>query len=65
VAEIHVPTLVMSGGSSYPFLGVIDRYLAAHIPQAQAVTYPGASHQMWMQRPEQARAATEAFFKEH
>lgn len=65
VAGIRVPTLVMSGGSSYPFLLVIDGYLAAHIPHAQAVTYPGANHQMWMQRPAEARTATEAFFEAH
>ena len=65
VAGIAVPTLVMSGGKSYPFLAVIDRYLATHIPHAQAIVFPDASHQMWMQYPVQARAATEAFFARH
>lgn len=65
VKEIRVPTLVMSGGRSYPFLGIIDRYLVRQIPHARSVEYPDAGHQMWMQHPAQARSATERFFERH
>jgi pimeloyl-ACP methyl ester carboxylesterase len=65
VASIHVPTLIMSGGKSYPFLALIDAYLAAHIPDAEAVTYPDAGHQMWLQDAVKAREAAERFFAKH
>lgn len=65
VASIHVPTLIMSGAKSYPFLALIDAYLAAHIPHAEAVTYPDADHQMWLEDPVKAREATEDFFATH
>jgi pimeloyl-ACP methyl ester carboxylesterase len=65
IAAIRVPTLVMSGGRSYAFLRLIDRYLAEHIPHARAVTYADAGHQMWMQHPAQARSAAERFFESH
>ncbi|MDE2465262.1 MAG: alpha/beta hydrolase [Alphaproteobacteria bacterium] len=65
VAQIRVPVLVMSGAKSYPFLRIIDRYLAHHIPGAEAVTYANAGHQMWYTDARQARAATLAFFASH
>jgi pimeloyl-ACP methyl ester carboxylesterase len=65
VANIQVPTLVMSGARSYPFLALIDAYLAAHIPHAEAVTYPDADHQMWLEDPVKAREATTIFFAKH
>lgn len=65
VASIRVPTLIMSGGKSYPFLTLIDGYLATHIRNAQSITFADAGHQMWYQDAAGARAATEAFFGRH
>lgn len=65
VANIRVPTLVISGGKSYPFLTLIDRYLAQSIPNAQEIVYSDAGHQMWLQHPGDARRATEDFFERH
>jgi pimeloyl-ACP methyl ester carboxylesterase len=65
VREIKVPILLMSGGKSYPFLGLIDVALKHLLPDCHAVVFPDAGHQMWFQHPVEARAAAIDFFGAH
>jgi pimeloyl-ACP methyl ester carboxylesterase len=58
VRRIQAPVLLLSGGKSYPFLGVIDETLASLLPQARRILFPEATHQMWLQQPEACRQAT-------
>lgn len=62
---IHVPMLIMSGGKSYAFLGLIDSELAKLLPDNRRIIFPDPGHPMWMQRPQEARANAEAFFRAH
>jgi pimeloyl-ACP methyl ester carboxylesterase len=65
VRAIRVPTLVMTGAKSYPFLVLIDDELVKAIPGSRAAVYPDAGHQMWYKHPEECRAVTEEFFRDH
>jgi pimeloyl-ACP methyl ester carboxylesterase len=65
IRTITVPTLLMSGGRSYAFLGLIDEELTRLIPHAQRIVFSDAGHQMWFQHPDEARAYAEAFFSSH
>jgi pimeloyl-ACP methyl ester carboxylesterase len=65
ISAITVPTLIMSGGQSYPFLNITDEELARRIPRAQRIVFSDAGHQMWLQHPDEARAFAEAFFASH
>ena len=44
VAEVKVPTLVMDGGASFPFMSVTAQALADHLPNAKRVTLEGQGH---------------------
>lgn len=61
VARIHVPVLIMSGGRSYRFLGVIDRELARLIRGSEHLVLPNDGHQMWYEEPVACRRAVEEF----
>jgi pimeloyl-ACP methyl ester carboxylesterase len=65
VRRISVPVLVMSGAKSYPFLGKIDQALIQMLPDSRRIVFPDAGHQMWLQRPVEARGEAEAFFAQH
>lgn len=43
-AQVHVPTLVMNGGASFPFMYETARTLSKAIPHAQLRTLAGQSH---------------------
>ena len=43
-AQVHVPTLVMNGGASYPFMSETARTLSQAIPHAQLHTLEGQGH---------------------
>jgi pimeloyl-ACP methyl ester carboxylesterase len=43
-AQVHVPTLVMNGGASYPFMSETARTLSQAIPHAQLRTLEGQGH---------------------
>jgi pimeloyl-ACP methyl ester carboxylesterase len=45
-AQVTVPTLVMNGGASYPFMHVTAMALANAIPQAQHRTLEGQTHEV-------------------
>ena len=65
VRAIRVPTLAMTGGKSYPFLLLIDDELAKLIPGGRNFIFPDAGHQMWYKHPDECRALTEQFFRDH
>lgn len=52
-----LPTLILSGERSYPFLGLIDQALLAYLPQRHRITFPNAGHQVWLQEPAACRQA--------
>jgi pimeloyl-ACP methyl ester carboxylesterase len=45
-AKLTVPTLVMDGGESFPFMHVTARALASAFPNAQHRTLPGQTHEV-------------------
>ncbi|HVN02561.1 MAG TPA: alpha/beta hydrolase [Caulobacteraceae bacterium] len=65
VAAIKLPTLMLSGAKSYPFLGVIDAELERLIPGVKRVTFPDATHQMWLEHPDLCRAAVTQLIDAH
>lgn len=65
VRAIKTPTLLMSGGKSYQFLGMTDTELALLLPNNKRIIFPDAGHQMWLQHPAEARADAENFFALH
>jgi len=65
VRAIRVPTLILSGGKSYPFLAVIDAELAKSIRGSRNVIFADAGHQMWYKHPDECRRLSEEFFRKH
>ena len=65
VRRIRTPVLLMSGGRSYPFLGLIDEELLRLIPRAERIVFSDAGHQMWLKHPDEARGYAETFFAAH
>jgi len=65
IRAIKLPVLIMSGGKSYTFLGLIDRELARLLPDNRHVMFLDAGHQMWLQHPDEARDDSEKFFQAH
>jgi pimeloyl-ACP methyl ester carboxylesterase/DNA-binding transcriptional ArsR family regulator len=45
-ARVPVPTLVMHGGASFPFMGETARALSRAMPHAELRTLPGQTHEM-------------------
>lgn len=57
LGDIHVPTLVLHGEAD-PLVRVENgRYLAAHIPGARLITYPGAGHLLIAERAAEVNRA--------
>jgi pimeloyl-ACP methyl ester carboxylesterase len=65
IRRIHVPTLLLSGAKSYPFLELIMSELAHLLPDSQSIVYPDAGHQMWYQKPQECRQDVEDFLQHH
>ena len=65
VRAIRVPTLILSGAKSYPFLALIDEELGKSIRGSRNVVFADAGHQMWYKHPDECRALTEEFFAKH
>jgi pimeloyl-ACP methyl ester carboxylesterase len=61
IKKITIPTLLLSGAKSYPFLALITDELAHLLPNARSIVFPDAGHQMWYQKPEECRADVETF----
>jgi pimeloyl-ACP methyl ester carboxylesterase len=64
VRRIAAPALLLSGGKSYRFLGLIDEELARLLPHNQHLVLAGASHRMWYEQPEACRKAVLDFWRE-
>lgn len=62
VRKIETPTLIISGGRSYPFLLLIDESLGRFLPHSRSVIFADANHQMWYQHPQECRKDVEDFF---
>jgi pimeloyl-ACP methyl ester carboxylesterase len=60
-AAIHVPTLVIHGDADALIPVASSKALAAAIPGAQLVTYPGVGHVPMEQSPDRSAADLEAF----
>jgi pimeloyl-ACP methyl ester carboxylesterase len=65
IRRIHVPTLLLSGAKSYPFLELITSELAHLLPDSQSIVYPDAGHQMWYQKPQECRQDVGDFLQRH
>jgi 3-oxoadipate enol-lactonase len=52
LAEVRVPTLVMIGAADEPGGVIAERHLAASVPGAQVVEFPGAAHMIQLEEPE-------------
>lgn len=61
IRKITVPTLLLSGAKSYPFLALITEELARLLPNNQSIVFPDAGHQMWYQKPRECRDDVENF----
>jgi pimeloyl-ACP methyl ester carboxylesterase len=61
IEAISVPTLLLSGAKSYPFLTLISRDLARLLPDCQNIVLPDTGHQMWYEKPEECRRHVENF----
>jgi pimeloyl-ACP methyl ester carboxylesterase len=65
VRAIRTPVLLLSGGKSYPFLGLIDETLVDLLPNNHRIVFPDATHQMWLQEPQKCRDAVLALQAGH
>ncbi|HLI97908.1 MAG TPA: alpha/beta hydrolase [Candidatus Baltobacteraceae bacterium] len=63
VRSIQVPTLILTGAKTYPFLNVIDGDLARLLPHGRQVFFAHSGHQMWYQQARDCREAVEAFLQ--
>jgi pimeloyl-ACP methyl ester carboxylesterase len=63
IRKISVPVLLLSGGKSYPFLGLIDERLSQLLPVNERVGFPDTGHQMWLTHPDLCRGAVMAFLR--
>jgi len=61
IERITVPTLLLSGAKSYPFLALISQDLTRLLPNRQNIVLPDAGHQMWYEKPEECRRDVENF----
>jgi 3-oxoadipate enol-lactonase len=52
LAEVRVPTLVMIGVADEPGGVIAERHLAASVPGAQVVEFPGVAHMIQLEEPE-------------
>ena len=63
IRKTSVPVLLMSGGKSYPFLGLIDERLSQLLPVNRRVVFPDTGHQMWLAHPDLCRNAAMVFLR--
>jgi pimeloyl-ACP methyl ester carboxylesterase len=61
IRKISVPTLLLLGAKTYPFLNLITEELDRLLPNKQEVVFPDAGHQMWYQHPDLCRSDVEGF----
>jgi len=61
IRKVRVPTLLLLGAKTYPFLTLITQELDRLLPQREEIVFPNAGHQMWYQQPDDCRSDVEAF----
>lgn len=64
VAALRMPVLMLSGALTRPTHALVDAELERLLPHARRIVVPGASHDVWVDRPEICRGATLAFLAE-
>lgn len=65
IAELRIPTLVISGDSDQIVPPQNSRNLAARIPDAQLILIEGGSHLFFLERPREFNAVIEKFLGAH
>ena len=61
IRKIKVPTLLLLGAKTYPFLTLITEEMDRLLPNKQEVVFPDAGPQMWYQHPDLCRTDVEEF----
>jgi pimeloyl-ACP methyl ester carboxylesterase len=64
VAALRMPVLMLSGALTRPTHALVDAELERLLPHARRIMVAGASHDVWVDRPEVCREATLAFLAE-
>ena len=61
VQQLTVPTLMLTGEQTLPIHQLVNDELERLVPNGVRVRFPDATHELWEEFPEQARATTLAF----
>jgi 3-oxoadipate enol-lactonase len=64
LAEVKVPTLVVSGGEDHTLPSVHSRRIAEHLPGARHVVVPNAAHLVALEKPQEANSLIFDFVRE-
>lgn len=65
VKAINVPILLMSGQNTMHINKKISAELQRLLPKAETVVIPGATHEMWAEKPDVCRARVASFIATH
>jgi pimeloyl-ACP methyl ester carboxylesterase len=65
VRSLKMPILLITGEKSLTLLRMINEELGRVLPNAERVTIPGATHDMWQEQPEVCGGATLSFLSKH
>ena len=65
IANIKVPTLLLSGQLSMTLNRLIDTQLEKLLPQEERIIISNATHEMWNEYPEECRNEVLAFIGKH
>lgn len=65
VAALRIPALMLSAERTVPLHRFVDDLLARTLPQVERVHIPGATHDMWADRPDLCREVTLGFLATH
>lgn len=61
VKSIKVPVMMLSGGRTLEILKFVDSELEPLLAKGERVVLPNATHEMWVEQPEESRRAVLAF----
>lgn len=64
VAALRMPVLMLSGALTRPTHALVDAELERLLPHVRRIVVAGATHDVWVDRPEICREATLAFLAE-
>ena len=65
VRNLNLPILLLTGEKTLAPLRMINNALTQLLPNAEQVSIPGATHDMWIQDPERCGQATVNFLTKH